>query len=251
VVAIHSHNQGPPPDPPFCSSDRQVASLFVEVTPTTATPAAALGRLVADLARCLPPNYDVAFDAELDVTRARCVGAEWWTVDSRPAGGPGPGVRRLWRFDVRGALTLTRVAQVDVDEDPGVPDEALRVLADHWRAGRIGDADYERLLVLAEAQAAAIESYARRRDAAPATAPRVELRDDERYAVLVLMDQVIRLLAPLLGNEDARLLLASGLRVVEDETAAEESAASAALAADLAALPQAPERPPRSRRRRT
>ena len=108
----------------------------------------------------------------------RCRGRAWWTAESQPAAGPGPGTRELWRFDVRDALTLTPVVPFAVDASPGCPPEALQALEAHWRAGRIGDADHERLQVLARAQDAALERYRARVRAAPAGAPRVELTDE-------------------------------------------------------------------------
>jgi hypothetical protein len=97
---------------------------------------------------------------------------------------------------------------------------------------------------LLQAQSEALGRYAQRRDAAPASAPRVELTDDERYAVRALMDHVIRLLAPTLRNHHARALLTSGLRVLEDEAATDAAAAAAQHLRDLAALPQTTEPTP-------
>jgi len=89
----------------------------------------------------------------------------------------------------------------------------------HWHAGRVSDGEYERLLVLAEGQAAALSRHAERRGAAPATAPRVELKDDERDAVMVLTAHVARLLIPSLADEDARAQLRAGLRELELQSA--------------------------------
>ena len=209
----------PPASPVFCSSDKAAASLFVELTAATATRDAAWNWLIANVARCLPADYDVAFDIVLDVAAVRCTGIEWWTVESQPANGPAPDARQLWRFDVTEALTLTPVGALDVVDDPWVPPDALDALAVHWHAGRVSDGEYERLLVLAEGQAAALSRHAERRGAAPATAPRVELKDDERDAVMVLTAHVARLLIPSLADEDARAQLRAGLRELELQSA--------------------------------
>jgi len=111
----------PPASPVFCSSDKAAASLFVELTAATATRDAAWNWLIANVARCLPADYDVAFDIVLDVAAVRCTGIEWWTVESQPANGPAPDARQLWRFDVTEALTLTPVGALDVVDDPWVP----------------------------------------------------------------------------------------------------------------------------------
>jgi hypothetical protein len=195
------------------------------------------------------------FDVELDVAPIRCGGMEWWTTDSQPADGPGPDVRRLWRFDVSDALSLTPVASLVPDEDPGVPREALEALTAHWHSGRVGDADYRRLIVLAEGQAAALDRLAQRREAAPADAPRVELNDDERFALLSLFEHVVRVLAPLLDKRAARDLLFAGLHELEQQMAVEAARARVELAEDLAALaqiiePAAGGLPPPSRRSR-
>jgi hypothetical protein len=99
--------------------------VFVEVTETDAT---ASSWLIANVGRCLPGDYEFAFDVELDAAAIRCVGMEWWTTDSQPADGPAPDVRRLWRFDVSDALSLTPVASLVPDDDPGVPREAIEAL---------------------------------------------------------------------------------------------------------------------------
>ena len=205
----------PPPSPVFCSSDKAGASLFVEVTAATATRDAALSWLIANVARCLPADYDVAFDVGLDVATVRCTGIEWWTVEGQPANGPAPDARQLWRFDVTDALTLTPVGPLDVVDYPWVPQEALDALSVHWRAGRVSDDEYQRLLALADGQAAALDRHAERRAAAPEIAPRVELNDDECDAVMVLIAHVARLLVPLLADDDARELLRAGLRELE------------------------------------
>src|SRR4051794_36202394 len=88
----------------FGSSDRHVSCLFVEVTPATATPETTLSWLRANLLCCLPANHDLAFDIDLDVKAVRCVGQEWWTVESQPTEGPASDARHLWRFDVTDAL---------------------------------------------------------------------------------------------------------------------------------------------------
>jgi hypothetical protein len=243
---------------PFCSSDAADESLFVEVTPATATAAEALGWLAANVGCCLPADYAVAFDVELDVAAVRCVGVEWWTVESQPADGPAPDARQLWRFDVREALTLRPVSSFVADDDPGVPPEALEALTAYWSAGRVSDQDYRRLLVLAKRQAVMLDRFAQRRDAAPADAPRVPLADDERFAVLSLFEHVVRLLAPLLESRGARDVLLAGLPELERQTAAEVARARAELAEDLGVLPQAAARGPvgrgtgssRSRRQR-
>jgi hypothetical protein len=238
-AAIPSDRQGPLEDGPFCSSDAACASLFVEVTPATATVADAMEWLLTNLERCLPADYPLAFDIELAVEAIRCRRAEWWTFAGQPAAGPAPDVRRLWRFDVSDALRLTPVSSLVPDDDPGVPQEAIEALMAHWRAGRVSDADHRRLLVLAEREALMLERHAQRRDAAPAGAPRVELTDDERFAVLSLFDHVLRLLAPLLENADARDLLLAGLPELERQRSAQAARARRELADDLAALPQA------------
>jgi hypothetical protein len=227
----------------FCTTDAAYTAVFVEVTPATATAQAALSRLIATVEALVPAECD----AELDVSAVRCAGREWWTRDSLPAAGPGRGARELWRFDVRDALTLTPAIPFAVDDRPGCPPEALDALEEHWRAGRIDDADHEHLQVLAQAQAAALERYAARRDAAPAGAPRVELRDDERYAVLALMRHVVRLLVPLLGNEIARDLLAGGLADLETQAGDDAARAIAELAHDLDELPHASDPSPHHR----
>jgi hypothetical protein len=38
------------------------------------------------------------------VKAVRCVGQEWWTVESQPTEGPASDARHLWRFDVTDAL---------------------------------------------------------------------------------------------------------------------------------------------------
>ena len=227
----------------FCTTDAAYTAVFVEVTPATATKEAALSRMIASVDGIVPAECE----AELDVSAVRCTGREWWTRDSRPAAGPGPDARELWRFDVSDALTLTSAAPFEVDDRPGCPPEALEALEAHWRAGRIGDAEHERLRVLAQAQAAALERYAARRDAAPAGAPRVELRDDERYAVLALMRHVVRLLVPLLGNDAARALLARGLIDLEAQAGEEAAHAIAELSRDLDDLPGATDPSPHHR----
>lgn len=209
----------PPTSPVFCSSDKAGASLFVEFTAATATRDAARNWLIANVARCLPPDYDIAFDIRLDAAAVRCTGFELWTFESQPANGPVPDARQLWRFDVTQALTLTPVGVLDVVDEPWVPRDALDALTVLWRAGRVSDADHERLLVLAHAQAAAFERHAERRDAAPATAPRVELKADERDAAMVLTAHVVRLLIPLLVDEDERERLRAGVRELELQSA--------------------------------
>ena len=227
----------------FSTTDAAYTTVFVEVTPATATREAALSRMIASVQDIVPAECD----AELDVSAVRCTGREWWTRDSQPAAGPAPGARELWRFDVRDALTLKSAAPIEVDDRPGCPPEALEALEAHWRAGRIGDAEHQRLQVLAQAQAAALQRYAARREAAPAGAPRVELRDDERYAVLALMRHVVRLLVPLLGNDVARDLLAGGLAELEGRTGEEAAQAIAELGRDLDDLPGATDPSPHHR----
>jgi hypothetical protein len=227
---------------PFCSSDAACESLFVEVTPATATAASALSWLVANVGSCLPADYALAFDIELDVAAVRCAGVEWWTLESQPADGLAPGARELWRFDVREALTLTPVSSIVADDDPGVPQEALEALTAYWSAGRVSDEDHRQLLVLSERQAVTLDRFAQRRDAAPAGAPRVELADDERFAVLLLFEHVVRLLAPLLETPGARDLLLAGLPELERQRTVEAARAHAELERDLVVLPQAVKR---------
>ena len=209
----------PPTSPVFCSSDKAGASLFVEFTAATATRDAARNWLIDNLPRCLPADYDIAFEIRLDAAAVRCTGFELWTVESQPANGPVPDARQLWRFDITQALTLTPVGVLDVVDEPWVPRDALDALTVLWRAGRVSDPDHERLLLLADGQAAALERHAERRDAAPATAPRVELKADERDAVMVLTAHVVRLLIPLLVDEDARERLCAGVRELELQSA--------------------------------
>jgi hypothetical protein len=229
----------------FCTSDRAAESLFVEMTPATATPRAALNWLLANAEDCLPPGYELAFDVAFDVAAIRCRGVEWWTTASQPANGPVPGARPLWRFDVSEARSVTRARDLDADDEHGLGEEMLDVLAAHWRAGRVSDADHRRLLVLAERQAAALERYEERRAAAPAAAPRVELSDDERYAVLVLIRHVARVLYPLLADARARELMGVALRESEIHAEAEAVEAVWELARELAAWPETGEPPGR------
>jgi hypothetical protein len=98
---VDSHH---PPASVFCSADDGLRWFFVEVTPVTPNPLAAAGWLVSHLGRFVPDEYEAEFDPRLLI----CVGSERWTSDSVPADGPGAGVRELWRFDVRQALTITR-----------------------------------------------------------------------------------------------------------------------------------------------
>jgi hypothetical protein len=215
----------------------------VEVTAATATEDAASSWLIAHLDECFPAECEVA----LSPGSMRCRGREWWTTASQPAPGPGPETRQLWRFDVRDALTMTPAVPFAVDDRPGCPREALEALEKHWRAGRISDADHERLQVLAQAEAAALERFAARVRAAPADAPRVELTDEERYAVLLLLGHVARLLGPLIDNEVARELLRSGVSAADEQARLDAARAIAELSEDLADVAETSE-PPAQRR---
>jgi hypothetical protein len=70
----------------------------------------------------------------------------------------------------------------------------------------------------------------------------VELADDERFAVLLLFEHVVRLLAPLLETPGARDLLLAGLPELERQRTVEAARAHAELERDLVVLPQAVKR---------
>jgi hypothetical protein len=218
----------------WCTDD-ELESLFVDVTPRTATEEAARAWLECKLIY-VSSARDVL---EVDVPALRCLGSEHWTPDGRPAAGPAPGVRHLWRFDLAGALVRSLRLPFELSPRPGLPREAIDTLEEHWRAGRIGDADHDRLRLLVRAEDAAIRRYAARSRRKPKNAPRLELRDDELYAVQLLMDHAVRLLAPLVHSPSARRLLLATMTELDEETTALATDALDELRGGLDSLPDA------------
>jgi hypothetical protein len=225
--------------PVFWCTDDELESLFVDVTPRTATEVSARAWLECRLIY-VSAERDVL---EVDVSALRCVTSEYWTTDGQPAAGPAPGVRHLWRFDLTGALVRSMQLPFELSPRPGLPQEAIDTLEEHWRAGRISNADHDRLRLLVLAEDAAIRRYAARNARKPKNAPRLELRDDELYAVQLLMDHAVRLLAPLVNSPSARRLLLATMTELDEGTTALATDALGQLRGELDSLPDADSHP--------
>jgi hypothetical protein len=202
-----------PLEPVFSSADEWLCFVFVEVTRATASEQAARRWLARNLERVVPGEYEFA----LDERRLLCAGREWWSRDSQPARGPGPGIRELWRFDVADALTLRPVLHPPAGEGPALGPEAFVPLEQHRRAGRIRDADWALFEWLARAHAAARTSFTARRAAAPPGSPRVELTAAEHDAMAMFWRHASRLLLAVGALDRAVLVRLRNTAVVLDD----------------------------------